>query len=180
VTDSQLPRFEVFVQEREGAPHLHAGSVHAADPELALLNARDVFSRRPECRSLWVIPAERVFRRTAEQMATEGTRAKAPAASAKEAFLLFGKLGHKGTHTYLATVEAADSSEALSAGLASFNRQDVTSWWVAAERDRQTSSPDEAGAWFDPALDKPFRDQAFYPVETFMRNLGRGRRQKAR
>ena len=30
------PLWEVFTQEKDGAPHEHAGSVHAADAELAL------------------------------------------------------------------------------------------------------------------------------------------------
>ena len=40
------PLWEVFVQKKPGVPFEHAGSVHAADKELALQNARDVYSRR--------------------------------------------------------------------------------------------------------------------------------------
>ncbi len=49
--------WEVFIQKETGAPHEHAGSIHAADSELALQNARDVFARRGEVVSLWVVPA---------------------------------------------------------------------------------------------------------------------------
>lgn len=52
-----LPLWEVFVQEGAGEPHTHAGSIHAADGELALQSARDVFARRSKLESLWVIPA---------------------------------------------------------------------------------------------------------------------------
>jgi hypothetical protein len=81
---------------------------------------------------------------------------------------------------FLGETTAAGSSQALSRGQEAFGHLDVTSWWIVAEATRSISAPEEARAWFDPAKDKPFRDHAFYPVETFMRNLGRGRRQQAR
>ena len=37
--DSEWPLWEVFVQEKQGAPHEHAGSLHAPDAEMALQNA---------------------------------------------------------------------------------------------------------------------------------------------
>lgn len=56
-SDSQGPLWEVFVQPTANAPHEHAGSVHAPDAEMALQNARDVYSRRNEAISLWVVPS---------------------------------------------------------------------------------------------------------------------------
>ncbi len=50
--------WEVFTQVKSGAPHEHAGSVHAPDKEMALQNARDVYSRRNEAVSLWVVKAQ--------------------------------------------------------------------------------------------------------------------------
>ena len=58
--DSQWPLWEVFTQEDQGAPHEHAGSVHAADAEMALQNARDVYGRRGKVVSLWVIPSNEI------------------------------------------------------------------------------------------------------------------------
>ncbi|RMG64655.1 MAG: 1,2-phenylacetyl-CoA epoxidase subunit B [Calditrichaeota bacterium] len=58
--DTQWPRWEVFVQEKTGEPHQHAGSVHAPDGELALQNARDVYARRGKVYSIWVVPAEHI------------------------------------------------------------------------------------------------------------------------
>ena len=54
--DAQWPVWEVFTQSGHGAPHEHAGSVHATDAEHALQNARDVYARRGEVVSLWVVP----------------------------------------------------------------------------------------------------------------------------
>jgi ring-1,2-phenylacetyl-CoA epoxidase subunit PaaB len=50
----------VFVRPRRGLSHVHAGSVHADDAQLALRNARDVFTRREEGTSIWVVPAAAV------------------------------------------------------------------------------------------------------------------------
>lgn len=55
--DSQWPLWEVFTQSEQGAPHEHAGSLHATDAEQALQNARDVYARRGGVISLWVIPS---------------------------------------------------------------------------------------------------------------------------
>lgn len=49
------PLFEVFVRARRGLSHTHVGSLHAADANMALLNARDVYTRRQEGVSLWVV-----------------------------------------------------------------------------------------------------------------------------
>ena len=47
--------YEVFVRPRSGMEHKHVGSVHAADARMALEHARDVFTRRLEGVSLWVV-----------------------------------------------------------------------------------------------------------------------------
>jgi ring-1,2-phenylacetyl-CoA epoxidase subunit PaaB len=49
--------WEVFVRPRRGLAHAHVGSIHAADAETALRNARDVYTRRSEGVSLWVVPS---------------------------------------------------------------------------------------------------------------------------
>jgi ring-1,2-phenylacetyl-CoA epoxidase subunit PaaB len=53
----QWPLWEVFGQPEQGAPHEHFGSVHATDAEHAMQNARDVYARRGEAISLWVVPS---------------------------------------------------------------------------------------------------------------------------
>jgi ring-1,2-phenylacetyl-CoA epoxidase subunit PaaB len=47
--------WEVFVRSQHGLAHKHAGSVRAADAGMALENARDVYTRRNEGVSLWVV-----------------------------------------------------------------------------------------------------------------------------
>lgn len=53
--------YEVFVRSRRGVEHVHCGSVRAGDPELALQRARDLFTRRSEGVSIWLVPASAVI-----------------------------------------------------------------------------------------------------------------------
>lgn len=57
VSDTGWPLFEVFIRSRSGLSHRHVGSVHAADASMALERARDVYTRRKEGVSIWVIPS---------------------------------------------------------------------------------------------------------------------------
>lgn len=67
--DTQFTLWEVFVQEKSGASHTHAGSVHAADAELALQNARDTFARRDKLVSIWVVESEHIAASRSEDAA---------------------------------------------------------------------------------------------------------------
>ena len=49
------PLFEVFIRSRSGLEHKHAGSLHAADARMAVEHARDVYTRRQEGVSIWVV-----------------------------------------------------------------------------------------------------------------------------
>ena len=51
----EWPLYEVFVRGRRGLNHVHVGSLHAADDAAALHNARDVYTRRNEGVSIWVV-----------------------------------------------------------------------------------------------------------------------------
>ncbi len=52
------PLWEVFVRGKRGLNHVHVGSLHAPDAEMALHNARDVYTRRNEGVSIWVVRAD--------------------------------------------------------------------------------------------------------------------------
>ena len=51
------PLYEVFVRGKRGLNHVHVGSLHAPDAEMALHNARDLYTRRNEGVSIWVVKA---------------------------------------------------------------------------------------------------------------------------
>ena len=60
MTNTDWPLWEVFVRSRRGLSHTHAGSLHAPDAEFALRNARDLYTRRGEGVSIWVVPSSAI------------------------------------------------------------------------------------------------------------------------
>ncbi len=54
------PLWEVFIRSQHGLAHKHVGSLHAADAEMALENARDLYTRRNEGTSIWVVPSAQI------------------------------------------------------------------------------------------------------------------------
>jgi ring-1,2-phenylacetyl-CoA epoxidase subunit PaaB len=54
------PLWEVFIRSKQGLDHKHAGSLHAADAQMAIENARDVYTRRMEGVSIWVVESKHI------------------------------------------------------------------------------------------------------------------------
>src|SRR3954468_19886610 len=54
------PLWEVFIRARQGLDHKHVGSLYAADAGMAIENARDVYTRRNEGISIWVVENKNV------------------------------------------------------------------------------------------------------------------------
>jgi ring-1,2-phenylacetyl-CoA epoxidase subunit PaaB len=56
-TANEWPLWEVFVRSKAGLDHKHCGSLHASDAAMAIQLARDVYTRRQEGVSIWVVPS---------------------------------------------------------------------------------------------------------------------------
>ena len=56
----EWPLWEVFIRSKQGLEHKHCGSLHAADARQALQMARDVYTRRQEGVSIWVVPSAQI------------------------------------------------------------------------------------------------------------------------
>jgi ring-1,2-phenylacetyl-CoA epoxidase subunit PaaB len=52
---SEWPLYEVFLRGRRGLNHVHVGSLHAPDADMAVHAARDLYTRRNEGVSIWVV-----------------------------------------------------------------------------------------------------------------------------
>jgi ring-1,2-phenylacetyl-CoA epoxidase subunit PaaB len=52
------PLWEIFIRSKQGLDHKHMGSLHAADAQMAIENARDVYTRRMEGISIWVVESK--------------------------------------------------------------------------------------------------------------------------
>ena len=55
MSKKEWPLYEVFIRSKSGLSHRHAGSIHAADDQMALDHARDTYTRRSEGVSIWVV-----------------------------------------------------------------------------------------------------------------------------
>jgi ring-1,2-phenylacetyl-CoA epoxidase subunit PaaB len=173
MTDTQWPRYIVLHQDREGNPHRYAGSVHAPDAEMALLNARDVFVRRPECVSLWVVRADRVFAITAEQLENQPDQFANlnPFGETTEPYYVFQKIGPRSLHSHVGEVEARSPEEAMKLAIERFPNKNITVWWVFPTRGVRQSSEDDIKAMFAIAETKLYRDQGQYHTVAALRRI---------
>src|SRR2546427_12319188 len=60
MTDTEWPLYEVFLRGKRGLNHVHVGSLHAADADMALHHARDLYTRRNEGVSIWVVRSDAI------------------------------------------------------------------------------------------------------------------------
>jgi ring-1,2-phenylacetyl-CoA epoxidase subunit PaaB len=61
MSTKEWPLWEVFIRSKQGLNHKHVGSLRAADEVMAIENARDVYTRRSEGISIWVVESKHVF-----------------------------------------------------------------------------------------------------------------------
>lgn len=59
--ENETPLWEVFIRSRQGLDHKHVGSLHAVDAKMAMKNARDVYTRRMEGVSIWVVESKNIY-----------------------------------------------------------------------------------------------------------------------
>ena len=64
------PLWEVFIRSRQGLDHKHVGSLHAADEKMAIENARDVYTRRMEGVSIWVVRSDNIHSSNPDEAAS--------------------------------------------------------------------------------------------------------------
>ncbi len=68
--DVAWPLWEVFIRSRQGLDHKHAGSLHATDAAMAIENARDVYTRRQEGVSIWVVESKYIHASNPDEAAS--------------------------------------------------------------------------------------------------------------
>jgi ring-1,2-phenylacetyl-CoA epoxidase subunit PaaB len=79
MTEPAMPLYEVFIRPKAGLSHKHVGSLHAPDDDMALKAARDVYTRRGEGVSIWVVQSKLIAASdpTDKDMLFEPTASKA-------------------------------------------------------------------------------------------------------
>ena len=172
----QWPRYEVFKQEKVGRPFRNVGSVHAPDAELALMNARDVFARRPACTGLWIVPAESILSRTVEELARDRCSERHDGEGECISYAVFAKQSQRQAMTYVdyvGVVEAWSAVEAMHLAPEAFGATTGIVWWVCPEAVINRSEIEDV-ADFEAATSKLFRMPNQYHTVFTMQRIRRG------
>ncbi|MET0463333.1 MAG: 1,2-phenylacetyl-CoA epoxidase subunit PaaB [Chitinophagaceae bacterium] len=69
-TNNDWPLWEIFIRSKQGLDHKHVGSLHAADAQMAIENARDVYTRRMEGVSIWAIESKHIHASNPDESAS--------------------------------------------------------------------------------------------------------------
>ena len=169
--DTQWPRFMVFQQSEPDEPFVHNGTVHAPDIEMALLNARDVFYRRPKAVSMWVVSAESIFSVTQEEQQRKDWMPNAENAGVEQEFHVFAKFTQQGQCEQLGTVSANSHEAAMQLAIETYKDKQALWWWVFPADVVLASGAEETASLYDPSLEFDYKNQAAYPVVTMMRQI---------
>lgn len=163
-------RYEIFKQDAPNQPHSNIGSVHAPDAEMALMHARDVYGRRPNAVSMWVVPEAEIYAENQESRTKSQeprTKNHEPEAhgSRLTSYAVFRKTSQRRSMTYVTytgTVEASTPEDAVAAAMLKFPSPETFVWWVCPEAAISKTEAEAAPSWFEPAKDKVYRQQSYY------------------
>lgn len=161
----QFGTFEVFVQPKEGKPFQHEGAVHAPNLEMAFVLAKETFTRRFTCVSLYVVETDNVF----VSAVTEGNQnvydvlSDAKPGNEKEAsFEIYHLLKRGKQPVHVGSVQASDPAHAMLRARERFNSGAVVfNVWAVRTGDIRFTSPEENGFW-STLPEKKFRDAGDY------------------
>lgn len=161
----QFGTFEVFVQPKEGKPFQHEGIVHAPNLEMAFVLAKEAFTRRFTCVSLYVTDTRNVY----VSPMTDGTvnayefvNEISTQSGDKTSYEIFHLLKRGKQHQHVGTVKAITPQEAMSEAKKLFkNDKVVYNIWAIRTNDIRFTRPEEKELWLT-LPEKKFRDASDY------------------
>lgn len=161
----QFGTFEVFVQPKEGKPFQHEGIVHAPGLEMAFVLAKEAFTRRFTCVSLYVCDTRSVYvspmtdgTNNAYDFITEDVEQK----SEKTSYEIYHLLKRGKQHVHVGTVQAGSPQEAMLEARRAFkNDKVVYNVWAIRSSDIRFTAPEEKELWLT-LPEKKFRDASDY------------------
>jgi len=160
----QFGTYEVFVQAKEGKPFQHEGAVHAPNLEMAYLLAKETFTRRFTCVSIYVADTREVF----VSPTTEGNQSAYELISKdgeqkdKRAFEIYHLPKRGKQHVHVGTVEANSPQDAVYRAKDLFGTGKIiyNIWAIEQDKIRFTSA-EEKDLW-NTLPEKKFRDASDY------------------
>jgi ring-1,2-phenylacetyl-CoA epoxidase subunit PaaB len=160
----QFGTFEVFVEAKQGKPFQHEGAVHAPNLEMAYLLAKETFTRRFTCTSIYVVDTRHVF----VSPTTEGNQSaydlipEKKNVSAKKIFEIYQLPKRGKQHVHAGSVEASSPEEAMQLAKDLFGAGKVVyNVWAIEKSNIRFTSPEELDLW-NTLPEKKFRDASDY------------------
>jgi ring-1,2-phenylacetyl-CoA epoxidase subunit PaaB len=161
----QLGSFEVFVQAREGKPFQHEGAVRAADLEMAFILAKETFTRRFLCHSLWVVETQHIFLSPFtdgnDDVYSHLPKGLPASENSKDTFEIFHLYKRGKQHVHFMTVSASNPDHALLEAAMAERSAQVYNVWVIRTGDIRKTKDVEMIFWAT-LPEKKFRDAAAY------------------
>lgn len=161
----QLGTFEVFVQPKEGKPFQHEGAVHAPNLEMAYVLAKETFTRRFTCTSLYVVDTRDVYvspMTEGDQNAYDMVAAVTSQPGTRVSYEIYHLMKRGKQHVHQGTVIAALPQEAISVAKTQLNigKTVYNIWAIQTDKIRFTTE-EEKDLWVT-LPEKKFRDAAEY------------------
>ncbi len=159
----QFGSFEVFVQPKEGKPFQHEGIVHSPNLEMAYVFAKENFTRRFTCTSLYVVETRKVF----VSPTTDGTLNAydlvpiTPDSGSKDTYEIYHLSKRGKQQTAAGTVSAGSPEEAMSKAKQTLNTKVIYNVWAIRTADIRFTSEQDNDLWTT-LPEKRFRDAADY------------------
>jgi ring-1,2-phenylacetyl-CoA epoxidase subunit PaaB len=160
----QFGTYEVFVQPKEGKPFQHEGIVHAPNLEMAFVLAKEAFTRRFTCTSLYVVDTRLVFvspftegNQSAYDLIADTDSTGEPS----QAYEIYHLLKRGKQHVHAGTVRARDAQQAMILAKKQFRDKVVYNVWAVRQEDIRFTAPDEKDLWLT-LPEKKFRDAGEY------------------
>jgi ring-1,2-phenylacetyl-CoA epoxidase subunit PaaB len=160
----QLPTFEVFVQPNEKRAYQHEGIVHAVNPEMAFMFAKEQFSRRYTCSGIWTVSTEEVFvsSYSDDQQSVYETVTDTASTSGKTAYLIFHMMKRGKQHKFAGEVMADSYEQALSVAKRELDPgKPVLNIWVIKDEDIYKTTEEDKQIWAT-LQEKQFREATDY------------------
>lgn len=161
----QLGTYEVFVQPKEGKPFQHEGIVHAPDAEMAFVLAKEAFTRRFTCVSLYVCDTRSVYvspmtdgAQNTYDLISDTFEQKIP----KESYEIYQLMKRGKQHSHAGSVQAGSPQEAMAEAKKAFKTDKIVyNVWAVKTADIRFTSPEEQELWLT-LPEKKFRDASDY------------------
>lgn len=161
----QFGTFEVFVEPKEGKPYQHEGIVHAPNLEMAYVLAKEAFTRRFTCTSLYVVDTRHIH----VSIMTEGEKnvydlikEAIEQNGTKVSFEIYHLIKRGKQHVHVGEVMAATPSQAIAIAKTKFNSGKVVyNIWAIETNKIRFTTPEEKDLWTT-LPDKKFRDASDY------------------